>query len=116
LAHYLCNQKPTSYDGSIPGFLAFTCGGHRVVSTMFTLWAFDVSTFLEQWNRLIVNAALRPDARVWVGQARWTVSLADDLKRYPELQTLQVQSFGRNIQFFALRASQVMPKPRGQSP
>ena len=113
LAHYLCNQQPVSYNGSIPGFLVFTCGGHRIVSTMYTLWAFDVQTFLEQWNRLIVDAALKPDERVWVGQARWTVSLADDLKTYPELQNLQVQSFGRNIQFFALRVGQTMPKATG---
>lgn len=110
LGHYLCDQEPVSYDGSIPGFLVFTCGGHRIVSTMYTLWAFDVQTFLEQWSRLVADADLKPDDQVWIAQARWTVSLADDLKRYPELQSLQVQSYGRNIQFFALKAGRIMPK------
>ena len=117
LAHYLCDQKPVSYDGSIPGFLVFTCSGHRIVSTMYTLWAFDPQTFLEERIRLVADAGLKPNDRVWVAQARWTVTLAGDLKKqFPEFQQLQVQSFGRNIQFFALRASQMMPKPRGQSP
>jgi hypothetical protein len=110
LGHYLCNQQPVSYDGSIPGFLVFTCSEHRIVSTMYTLWAFDPQTFLEQWNHLVADAGLKPDDQVWVAQARWTVSLADDLKRYPELQSLHVQSYGRNIQFFPLKAGQTMPK------
>jgi len=110
LGHYLCGRKPVSYDGSIPGFLVFTCGGHHIVSTINDLWAFDPQMFLEQWPRLLASAHLKADDQVWVAQAGWIVTLADDLKKqFPEFQQLQAQSFGGNIQFFPLKAGQAMP-------
>jgi len=109
LGHYLCEQKPVVYDGSIPGFLVFNCGGHRIVSTINDLWAFDPQMFFEEWRRLLASAHLKADDRVWVAQAGWIVTLADDLKKFPEFQQLQVQSFGKNIQFFRLETGQPIP-------
>jgi hypothetical protein len=103
LGHYLCEEKPIEYDGSIPGFLVFHCGGRRIVSTINDLWAFDGQMFGEQWQRLIAAAGLKPDDQVWVAQAGWIVTLADDLQKAGV--PLQVRSFGKNIQFFALRAT-----------
>ena len=112
LGHYLCQQKPVAYDGSIPGFLAFACGGRRIVSTSHDLWAFNTQMFLEEWGHLVANGRLKPDDQVWVAQVGWLVPLADDLKeQFPEFQQLQVQSFGKSIQFFPLKAGQTMPKP-----
>src|SRR5208337_3521266 len=65
LGHYLCQQKPVAYDGSVPGFLVFTCGEHRIVSTINDLWAFDPQMFFEQWGHLVANAGLKPDDQVW---------------------------------------------------
>lgn len=111
LGHYLCEQKPVSYDGSIPGFLVFNCGEHRIVSTVNDLWAFDPQMFFEQWARLVASARLKAYDQVWVVQAGWIVTLADDLKKqFPEFQPLQVRSFGKNIQLFPLKAGQAMPK------
>ena len=102
LGHYLCHQQPIRYDGSIPGFLVFNCGGHRIVSTINDLWAFDLPMFRDQWNQLVKNAALKSGDQVWVAQAGWIVTLADDLRKSGS--QIQVQSFGKNIQMFPMRA------------
>jgi hypothetical protein len=101
LGHYLCEQKPIVYDGTLPGFLVFTCGGHRVVSTNHDLWAFDPRTFAEQWKQLVAAARLKPEDRVWVAQAGWIVTLADDLEK--KGGELEIHSFGRNIQMFPVK-------------
>jgi uncharacterized membrane protein len=100
LGHYLCRQQAIRYDGSIPGFLVFNCAGHRIVSTINDLWAFDVPMFREQWNQLVKNAGLRSGDQVWIAQAGWIVTLADDLRK--DDPQLQVQSFGKNIQMFSM--------------
>lgn len=103
LGHYLCNQKPIQYDGSIPGFLVFNCGGRRIVSTINDLWAFDAPMFAAQWNQLVKNAGLKTGDRVWIVQAGWIVKLAEELRQTdPAFQALPVQSFGENIQLFPL--------------
>ncbi|HEX8816810.1 MAG TPA: glycosyltransferase family 39 protein [Terriglobales bacterium] len=120
LGHYLCEQKPITYDGSIPGFLVFNCDDHRIVSTINDLWAFDPQMFAEQWKRLIAAAGLRPDDQVWVVQAGWIVTLADDLQKdAPDFRQIPVQRFGKNIQMFPLKAdspipSAIQPKPESR--
>jgi len=110
LGHYLCEQRPISYDGSIEGFLVFHCGGHRIVSTVSDLWFFTPQTFLNQWRALLRNGGLRPDQVVWIGQAGWNVDLDDELRTgFPEFHNLQTKSFGNNIRFFKLAADQAMP-------
>jgi hypothetical protein len=101
LGHYLCAQKPVIYNSSIPGFLVFNCGGHRIVSTVNDFWAFDTPMFAEQWNQLVNNAGLKEGDQVWVVQAGWIVKLADELRQNdPAFRNLPVQSFGKNIQLF----------------
>jgi hypothetical protein len=110
LGHYLCEPKPVSYDESIPGFLVFRCGGHRVVSTVHDLWFFTPRTFLTQWENLAHNGGLKSGVTVWVGQAGWNVTLDDDLRdEFPEFHDLHTQSFGRNIKFFKIAAGQPIP-------
>lgn len=111
LGHYLCQQKPISCDGSIPGFLVFTCGDHRIVSTVNDFWAFDPPMFRDQYGRLMAAANLKPDAQVWVAQVGWIVTLADDLKKqspgFPP-----VSSFGKNIQFFPVNQRSALSTQR----
>ena len=119
LGHYLCAQSPVVYDGSVPGFLVFNCGGHRIVSTINDLWAFDRQMFIAQLQQLIANAGLKSGDRVWVAQAGWIVTLADDLQQDalkkidPAFRNLNVQSFGKNIQFFPVTVGTPFLSARG---
>ncbi len=110
LGHYLCEQKQVVYDNSIPGFLVFDCGGHRIVSMLHDLWAFTPQTFFQQWRDLVHNGNFQPGETVWVGQVGWIVTLDDTLRRkFPEFHDLQTSSFGNNIRFFRLAVGQPMP-------
>jgi hypothetical protein len=114
LGHYLCAQRPIAYDGSIPGFLVFNCGGHRFVSTINDLWAFDRQMFSDQWRQLVANAGMKPGDQVWVAQAGWIVTLADELKKDdPAFRTVNVSSFGKNIQFFPVTVGTPFLSTRG---
>jgi hypothetical protein len=110
LGHYLCEQKPVAYDGSIPGFLVFNCRGHRVVSTLEELWGFTPQMFLDQWSRLVRNGNFQSGETVWVGQAGWVVNLDDSLrKEFSEFRGLSTRAFGNNIRFFTITVGQPLP-------
>ena len=112
LGHYLCEQRQISYDGSVPGFLVFQCGGHRIISTNDDLWSFTPQSFLRQWSDLMRSGQFRPGEGVWVGEAGFSVTLDDDLRRefsaFPDLQT---QAFGKNIRLFRITVGRPMPNP-----
>jgi hypothetical protein len=111
LGHYLCEKKPISYEGSIPGFLVLHCGGHRIISTDHDLWAFTPPTFLSEWSRLVEGGYLKTGDTVWVAQVGWMVKLDDDLRKgFPEFRGLRTQAFGNNIRFFPLRVGSAMPR------
>jgi len=117
LGHYLCRQEPVVHDDSIPGFLVFNCGGHRIISTMHDFWAFTPQMFLQQWSNLVRNANFRSGETVWVGQAGWIVDLDDSLRNnFPEFRALHTSAFGRNIKFFPVTAGQPMPSQSFDSP
>jgi hypothetical protein len=110
LGHYLCEQKQAVDDGSIPGFFVFSCGGHRIVSTMQDFWGFTPHMFLRQWSDLVRNGNFHIGETVWVGQAGWIVNLDDSLrKEFPEFRSLQTHAFGKNIKFFTITVGQAMP-------
>jgi len=109
LGHYLCEQEAVTYDGSIPGFLVFHCGGHRIISTIPDVWAFTPTVFLQEFSRLVRVADLKPGQVVWVAEAGWMVKLDDELRKYSELHDLQTQAFGNNLRFLKLLAGQSMP-------
>jgi hypothetical protein len=109
LGHYLCEQRPVSYDGSVAGFRVFHCGGHRVISTVPDVWAFTPPVFLKQWADLVGSGYVKSGETVWVVQAGWMVKLDEDLrKEFPEFRDLITQAFGNNLRFFKLT---VGPKP-----
>ena len=111
LGHYLCEKKPISYEGSIPGFLVLHCGGHRIISTDHDLWAFTPATFFSQWNRLVEGGYLKSGDAVWVAQVGWMVKLDDDLRKgFPEFRDLRTQAFGNNIRFFSLHTGSALPR------
>ncbi|HTS55967.1 MAG TPA: glycosyltransferase family 39 protein [Terriglobales bacterium] len=115
LGHYLCEKKPISYEGSIPGFLVLHCGGHRIISTDHDLWAFTPPTFLSAWRHLVEAGYFNTGDTVWVAQVGWMVELDDELRKgLPEFRDLRTQAFGHNIRFFPLRVGSAMP-PASQS-
>jgi dolichyl-phosphate-mannose-protein mannosyltransferase len=102
LGYYLCEQQPLSPEKSASGFDVFHCGMHRIVSTAPEIWSFGSPT-LETWNRFVRRAGFKPGETVWVAQAGWAVTLADELqKNYPEFRCLERQDFGRKIVLFKI--------------
>jgi Dolichyl-phosphate-mannose-protein mannosyltransferase len=110
LGHYLCEKRPISYEGSIPGFLVLHCGGHRIISTDPDLWAFTPPTFLAQWSRLVEGGYVKAGDTVWVAQVGWMIRLDEELRKgFPEFRELRTQAFGHNIRFFPLAVGSVIP-------
>lgn len=112
LGHYLCEQRPTLYDDSLAGFLVFRCGEHQIISTNHDLWAFTPQIFLSQWSDLMRSGQFKAGDTVWVGQAGFSVTLDDDLRReFSDFQDLQTKAFGKNIRLFRIVAGRPMPIP-----
>lgn len=109
LGHYLCNQKPVTYDLGTPGLLVFHCADHRIISTIPDVWAFTPPVFLQQWTSLTRSGFLQPGKDVWVLQAGWMVKLDEKLRTIPEFRDVKTEKFGNNIRFFKLNAGQPIP-------
>jgi hypothetical protein len=102
LGHYLCEQRPVSHEQSSLEFDVFNCGMHRIISTSSEIWSFG-SPSLEKWKEFVRKAGFTRGEVVWVAQAGWTVTLADELqKNYPGFFCMERQDFGRNIVFFKM--------------
>ncbi len=104
LGHYLCQQQPVTFDHSIPGFLVFHCGGHRILSTGPQVSIFTAESFLhgESWS-VTPKLDMKPGDRFWIVQAGWDIDMARQLNAAsPRFRDLKVESFGRNIQLFPM--------------
>jgi len=113
--HYLCDQQrfaqPVTEDHSMPGFISFDCGGHRVVVTDWKTSFFTPRSFYDQWQTLASKYDLQPGARVWIAQMGWSTDLAAELEKFPEFH-LAPHFFGNRIQIFDLTVGQSMPDPK----
>jgi len=111
LGHYLCQQRPITFDAAPADFEQFSCAGHRVVSTDYkTEWMFWADNFPEHWRRLVQAYNLKPRDTVWIVQAGWGIDLPEDLRRrYSVFNDLRFESFGGNIKIFKLTVGQPMP-------
>jgi hypothetical protein len=110
LGHYLCKQKPISYEAAPDGFEAFTCEGYHVVSGDYKTWSFRAGTFVQDWNQLVYAYSLEPGAVVWVSQAGWDTTISDDLRQnFAEFRDRSVQSFGKNIKLIKMTVGQPTP-------
>jgi hypothetical protein len=75
---------------------------HRIISTSPEIWSFG-SPSLEKWKEFVRKAGFTPGEVVWVAQAGWTVTLADELeKKYPGFCCVEREGSGRNIVFFKM--------------
>ena len=111
LNHYLCEQKPLSIAHAVPGFLAFECGGHRVIAADWNTFLFSSRSFYDQWQSMVSQYNLAPGSKVWVTQMGWSTHLGQQLQNFPELG-FTPHFFGNRIQVFALTVGQRMPDPR----
>jgi hypothetical protein len=112
LGHYLCEQRPISFDAVPEGFEEFHCGGHQVVSDDYRTWSFQAETFPADWQRLVRGYGLKPGTTAWVSQAGWDASISEELrKRFVEFRNTNIRSFGKNIKLFTMTVGQPMPAP-----
>jgi hypothetical protein len=111
LGQYLCQQKPITFETSLPDFEVFSCQGVRVVSASYkTATLFDTDNFLSSWKRLMDAYRFKTGDTIWIFQAGWRVNLLEELQnRYDNLHNLPFTMFGRNIVIFKLTVGQPMP-------
>jgi 4-amino-4-deoxy-L-arabinose transferase-like glycosyltransferase len=111
LGHYLCQQRPISFETAPAGYEQFSCGGHHVVSTGYKIaWMFSSENFPEDWQRVGQDYGLKPGDTVWVFQAGWGVDLPEELRRnLAEFRDLRFESFGKNIDVFKMTVGQPVP-------
>ncbi|MGB8989441.1 MAG: glycosyltransferase family 39 protein [Candidatus Sulfotelmatobacter sp.] len=116
LGHYLCQQRPISFDAAPLSFEQFSCGGYRVVSQDYKGWQFWAPNFSQEWQRLVHDYKLSPSETVWVIQTGWGVGLPQELQRqFAEFRNLRFDSFGKNILIFKLTVGQPMPSVAEQA-
>jgi len=108
LGYYLCDQRPLELNQTVLGFTSFECGGRQVI--VANQFVFTARSFSDQWQQMINRYHLAPGTRVWVTQMGWSVDVARDLARFPELD-LNPHYFGQNLQIFELTAGQRLPDP-----
>lgn len=111
LGHYLCRQKPITFEESTPDFESFYCDGVRVVSAGYRrATLFDAENFIRSWNRLVQAYNLKSGTTVWIFQAGWKVDLPEELKDHSaEFRGQQLKSFGNNIRLFRMTVGQPVP-------
>jgi hypothetical protein len=110
LEHYLCEQHPVTPDRSVPGFVTYECGGHRVIAST-TKYVFTARTFYNQWQEMTHKFNLPSGTRICVAQMGWYTYVAFELANFPEFH-LVPHYFGAQIQLFELTVGQSMPDPK----
>jgi len=113
LGHYLCRERPISFEVAPAGFEQFSCAGHRIVGVDYgTVWIFWTDNFPKEWQRVVQTYGLKPGDAAWAVQAGWGIDLPEDLRRhYPEFHDLRYESFGKNIQVFKMKVGEPVPAP-----
>ncbi len=110
LGHYLCRQRPISFEASSADFEVFSCGPRVVSASYKAATLFTADNFANMWKRLVETYRLKPGDSVWVAQAGWDADLAENLRtRSLEFHDLPFESFGKNIKIFKLTVGQPMP-------
>jgi len=112
LGHYLCQQRPISFEPAPANFEQFSCDGHRIVSTNYkTAWIFLANDFPREWQRVVQAYSLKPGETVWIVQAGWGVDVLEKLttdSAKPH-DSPYFKSFGDNIRMFKMTVGQPMP-------
>jgi len=111
LGHYLCRQRPISFDPAPAHYEQFSCEGYRVASADYkTAWMLWGDNFPKEWQRVVQSYNLKPGDTVWVVQMGWGIYLPEDLrKHFAEFRDLHFDSFGNNIKVFKMTVGQPVP-------
>jgi len=109
LGHYLCNQRLVVSDRSIPGFVAYECGGHRVIAST-ARYIFTARSFYNQWQEMVAKYHMQPGSKIWVAQMGWYTYVEFELENFPQFHVTP-HDFGPQIQIFSLTVGQSMPDP-----
>jgi len=114
LGHYLCRQRPISFETSPARFEQFSCGGRHIISADYkSEWMFWADNFPNDWRQFVQTYNLKPGQTVWIFQTGWGIDLPADLQRhFAEFSDLHFESFGRNIKIFQMTVGQPMPAVR----
>ena len=106
LRFYLCPE--ISFTGLPPAaFRVFPCGGYRAISLGPETNVLTADLFPRRWDEMVRANGLKPGQTVWIFQAGWDISLAQDLQeKVPQFRDLKAESFGRNISLFNLSVGQ----------
>lgn len=107
LGHYLCNQQPIISDRSIPGFVSYECGEHRVIAST-TKYIFTARSFYDQWQEMVSRYHLPKGSQVWMAQMGWYTYVEYELENFPQFH-ITPHDFGPQIQIFNLTVGQNMP-------
>jgi hypothetical protein len=103
LQHYLCGQKPLSFEPSSAGLELFRCGGLQVVSTGPNDGALTAESVAAQSREGESRAPLSSAKQVWIMQAGWASGLGETLRsQSTEFAQLEIHSFGRYLEVFKL--------------
>jgi hypothetical protein len=117
LGHYLCRERPISFDLAPTNFEELNCDGYRIASTDYkTAWMLGADDFPKNWQRLVEAYDIKPGDTVWVFQAGWGIDLPEDLQKHlAEFRDLHFESFGKNIKIFKMTVGQPMAAVSPQS-
>ncbi len=108
LDYYLCQGRPVAMNRSVPGFLSYECGGHKVIATDWNTDIFTAGSFREQWREMLSRFNLPADSKVWVTQIGPSTHLAEELAQSAEFH-IAPHDFGHNLHFFDLRVGGHLP-------
>jgi hypothetical protein len=111
LGRYLCGDAVMQYDLSRPQLQIFSCGGVRVISAEPDVLVFTPETFRSTLQRAVEELSLAPQQPIWIFQGGWDIQLAEELKGEPGFGSVQVESFGPNLQMFRITAGQGLASP-----
>jgi 4-amino-4-deoxy-L-arabinose transferase-like glycosyltransferase len=110
LNYYLCERRPVMMNHSVPGFLYYECGGHKVIATDWNTDIFNPRSFHEQWQLMVERFHLPTGSKVWITQIGPSTHLSTELANLPDFR-LAPHNFGNNIHFFDVSVGQKFPDP-----
>jgi hypothetical protein len=110
LDYYLCERQPVTMNRSVPGFLNYECGGHKVIATDWNTDIFNARSFHGQWQLMVQKFNLPIGSKVWVTQLGPSTHLSRELAQVQDFHVAP-HDFGNNIHFFDVSVGQQFPAP-----